>query len=485
MDKYAALDRFFHSDRFRPGQEPLIDSVLAGRDVLGVLPTGGGKSLCYQLPATLLPGVTLVISPLIALMHDQVMGLVRAGVPAAYLNRSLTPAQLSEALRRLGAGRYRLVYVAPERLALPGFRALCAELPIPFVAVDEAHCISQWGQDFRPDYMRIAGFLESLPRRPVVGAFTATATERVRRDIAKNLGLRDPYTYTAGFDRPNLYFAVRSVRDRDAVLLNELERERGRAGIVYCATRRGTEAVYELLRSNGFAAAIYHAGLTAEARRENQADFLAGRRLVMVATNAFGMGIDKPDVRFVIHYNMPRSLEAYYQEAGRAGRDGKPARCLLLYNADDVSLQEYLIARTEPNPDMTDAERLEARRRDNERLRRMTSYAMGGSCLRNTILRYFGERPTAPCGRCSVCAAAARLRESARRRQGGLFKPPVRAAAIDPAAWRPGASVRHKTLGTGVIRSMAADRVTVRFPDGRERTFLFPDSAERGFLTII
>ncbi len=472
MDKYAALDRCFHSDRFRPGQEPLIDSVLAGRDVLGVLPTGGGKSLCYQLPATLLPGVTLVISPLIALMHDQVMGLVRAGVPAAYLNRSLTPAQLAEARRRLGAGRYRLVYVAPERLALPGFRALCAELPIPFVAVDEAHCISQWGQDFRPDYMRIAGFLESLPRRPVVGAFTATATERVRRDIAKNLGLRDPYTYTAGFDRPNLYFAVKSVRDRDAVLLSELERERGRAGIVYCATRRGTEAVYELLRSNGFAAAIYHAGLTAEARRENQADFLAGRRLVMVATNAFGMGIDKPDVRFVIHYNMPRSLEAYYQEAGRAGRDGKPARCLLLYNADDVSLQEYLIARTEPNPDMTDAERL----------------ALPGFralCAELPIPFYFGERPTAPCGRCSVCAAAARLRESARRRQGGLFKPPVRAAAIDPAAWRPGASVRHKTLGTGVIRSMAADRVTVRFPDGRERTFLFPDSAERGFLTII
>ena len=402
-DKYDILSGYFGYSRFREGQEALIDSLLAGRDVLGVMPTGAGKSLCYQVPALMLEGVTLVISPLISLMRDQVLSLVQAGVPAAYINSSLTFKQFLLVLDRMEAGRYKIVYVAPERLALPQFQELCRRLPISFVAVDEAHCISQWGQDFRPDYLKIADFLGALPRRPLLGAFTATATDRVKGDIVASLGLEDPFTLTTGFDRPNLFFAVRAPKDKNTALLRELEKQNGRSGIVYCATRKKVEAVCAMLRANGYEAAMYHAGLEPEVRAANQEDFLCDRKPVMVATNAFGMGIDKSNVSFVIHYNMPKSVEAYYQEAGRAGRDGEPADCVLFYAPGDVQTQQFLIEHSEPNPDMTEEEQAETRRQDYVRLARMKGYAVESGCLRAYILRYFGETPRSRCDYCSNC----------------------------------------------------------------------------------
>ena len=403
MEKHEVLSRYFGYDAFRPGQEALIDAVLSGRDAFGVMPTGAGKSLCYQIPALMTEGITLVISPLISLMQDQVTALVQAGVPAAYLNSSLSPAQFREALRRLEAGRYKLVYVAPERLALPGFQDLCAGLPIRFVAVDEAHCISQWGQDFRPDYLRIPEFLAALPERPVLGAYTATATAQVKRDIIEALDLRDPVTAATGFDRPNLYFAVRRPKDKNRVLLQEIERHPNQSGIVYCATRRKVEAVCGLLREEGYAAGMYHAGMEKSDRTRAQEDFLHDRVQIMAATNAFGMGIDKPDVRFVIHYNMPASVEAYYQEAGRAGRDGEEADCILLYSPGDVMTQHYLIEHSEPNPNLTADEQDEVRQMDELRLNQMRSYALDYGCLRSHLLRYFGEKRYDPCGHCSNC----------------------------------------------------------------------------------
>ncbi len=403
MEKREVLSRYFGYDAFRPGQEELIDAVLLGRDAFGVMPTGAGKSLCYQIPALLTEGITLVISPLISLMQDQVTALVQAGAPAAYLNSSLSPAQFREALRRLEAGRYKLVYVAPERLALPGFQDLCARLPIAFVAVDEAHCISQWGQDFRPDYLRIPEFLAALPKRPVLGAYTATATAQVKRDIVNALGLRDPVTAATGFDRPNLYFAVRQPKNKNRALLQEIERHPRESGIIYCATRKKVEAVCQLLREEGYAAGMYHAGLDKAERTRSQEDFLHDRVQIMAATNAFGMGIDKPDVRYVIHYNMPASVEAYYQEAGRAGRDGAEADCILLYNPGDVMTQRYLIEHSEPNPNLTADEQDAVRRLDRNRLYQMRAYALEDGCLRNHLLRYFGERRSGRCGHCSVC----------------------------------------------------------------------------------
>lgn len=403
MNKYEVLNEYFGYRSFRPGQEALIDAVLARRDVLGVMPTGAGKSLCYQVPALAQDGITLVISPLISLMRDQVMALVQTGAPAAYLNSSLSAAQFQEALRRMAQGRYKLVYVAPERLALPQFQELCSRLPIRFVAVDEAHCISQWGQDFRPDYLRIPEFLDALPERPVVGAYTATATALVKSDIESSLRLRDPLTLTTGFDRPNLYFAVEQPKNKNDALLKVLRGQTGRSGIVYCATRKKVEAVCEMLQEHGYAAGMYHAGLSAEKRSRNQEDFLYDRITVMVATNAFGMGIDKSNVSFVIHYNLPKSVEAYYQEAGRAGRDGSAAQCVLLYGTKDVTTQRFLIENGEPNPNLSPAQQAEAREQDYVRLAQMKAYAVDGGCLRNYLLRYFGEHPAQPCGNCSNC----------------------------------------------------------------------------------
>lgn len=402
-DKYDVLSRYFGYSGFREGQEALVDNILAGRDVLGVMPTGAGKSICYQVPALTMDGITLVISPLISLMRDQVLSLVQAGAPAAYINSSLSTRQFFTVLDRMEAGRYKLVYVAPERLALPRFREMCQKLPIAFVAVDEAHCISQWGQDFRPDYLKIREFLDALPRRPRLGAFTATATDRVKSDIIEKLGLREPFTLTTGFDRPNLFFAVRAPKDKNAALLRELEKRKGRSGIVYCATRKKVEDVCDLLRSRGWDAAGYHAGLDPAVRAANQEDFLYDRKTVMVATNAFGMGIDKSNVSFVIHYNMPKSIEAYYQEAGRAGRDGEPADCVLLYAPGDVALQQFLIEHAEPNPELTEEEQQEIRKQDGIRLAQMKAYAVESGCLRAYILRYFGETPRPRCDHCSNC----------------------------------------------------------------------------------
>ena len=334
---HSILKKFFGYDSFRPGQEQIVQRLLAGQDVLAVMPTGAGKSICYQVPALLLPGITLVVSPLVSLMKDQVGALVQAGVAAAFLNNSLTDNQKALMLHRAREGWYKIIYVAPERLEMPGFQRFVQEQQISMVTVDEAHCISQWGQDFRPSYLRIKAFVDSLPNRPVVGAFTATATARVRDDIRSHLELHQPYEVTTGFDRPNLYFETRRAlpSQKPKELLDLVLREGDNAGIVYCSTTKQVDETARLLQSRGIRAAAYHAKLDAEVRRKNQDDFLYDRVQIMVATNAFGMGIDKPNVRFVIHYNMPKDLESYYQEAGRAGRDGRRAYALLLVAADD------------------------------------------------------------------------------------------------------------------------------------------------------
>ena len=325
------------------GQQELVESQLSGRDVLGVMPTGSGKSLCYQIPAMLLPGTTLVISPLISLMKDQVTALKLRGVSAAFLNSSMDDEDYRETAFQAASGMYKILYVAPERLQAPGFLEMCRHMEIPLVAVDEAHCISQWGQDFRPSYLKIPDFTASLPKRPILGAFTATATPNVRKDILDNLKLREPVIAATGFDRPNLSFSVYQPKDRDKAL-SELLRDRYRqSGIIYCATRKNVESVCAQLDGEGFSVTRYHAGLDAEERRKNQEDFLFDRKRIMVATNAFGMGIDKSNVSYVIHYNMPKSLEAYYQEAGRAGRDGCDADCILLYASQDVITARWLI----------------------------------------------------------------------------------------------------------------------------------------------
>ena len=402
MDKQEALRHYFGHSAFRPGQERLIDAVLDGRDVLGVMPTGGGKSLCYQVPALLLPGVTLVVSPLISLMKDQVAALQAAGAPAACLNSALSLEQLRTVYSRARQGAYKLLYVAPERLEGEGFDRLVRELEVPLVAVDEAHCISQWGQDFRPSYLRISAFLEGLPRRPAVAAFTATATGPVQQDIVQLLALRDPVREVTGFDRPNLFFDVQHPRSKLAALLKLVEERPGRSGIVYCATRSGVEKVCQALEARGVSATRYHAGLEPEERQRNQDDFQFDRKAVMVATNAFGMGIDKSNVSYVVHYNMPKSLEAYYQEAGRAGRDGEAADCILLYSAGDIATARFLIENG-GNEELTSEAREAVRRHDYQRLSAMTGYCRTTACLRGRILDYFGQSHDASCGSCGNC----------------------------------------------------------------------------------
>ena len=403
MTKEEALKTYFGYDAFRGGQEPVIDALLAGRDVLTVMPTGAGKSLCYQIPALLLPGITLVISPLVSLMRDQVTALVQMGVPAAFLNSSLTFRQYLLALDRAKAGRYKIIYVAPERLETDGFQSFARAADISLIAVDEAHCISQWGQDFRPSYLNIPAFAASLPQRPVLGAFTATATPEVKEDIQRLLELRSPLQMATGFDRENLFFEVRQPGDKKAALLEAVRGRPGKCGIVYCATRKTVEEVCQFLRDQGIPAARYHAGLEAEERRRNQEDFLYDRSPVMVATNAFGMGIDKPDVRYVVHYNMPKDMESYYQEAGRAGRDGLPASCVLLYSGQDVRTNEYLITHGEAREGLDEAAAERLRERDLQRLRQMTGYCRTRHCLRQYILRYFGQDAPDDCGACYNC----------------------------------------------------------------------------------
>lgn len=408
-DKLSVLKDYFGHDSFRDGQEQIVDALLDGRDVLCIMPTGAGKSMCYQIPALLFDGVTIVVSPLISLMKDQVGSLVQSGVPAAYINSSLSYPQFLRVLSNVEHGKYKIIYVAPERLLTDGFLDTCKKIKISMVAVDEAHCVSQWGQDFRPSYLKIISFVESLANRPIVGAFTATATNDVKEDIKKILRLENPFEISTGFDRPNLFFGVIKSSSKDEKLI-DLIRERGdRSGIVYCATRKNVESVCELLCDNGFSAARYHAGLDEYERRKNQEDFVFDRKNIMVATNAFGMGIDKSNVTYVIHYNMPKNIESYYQEAGRAGRDGGEADCILLYSPKDVRLNRFMIENSEGNDELTIEENEQIRERDFERLKYMTFYSTTNDCLRGFILRYFGGEKKAYCGKCSNCLSVHKL----------------------------------------------------------------------------
>lgn len=403
MDKYQVLKQYFGYDSFRQGQELLIDSILEGRDTLGIMPTGAGKSLCFQIPALLMDGITLVISPLISLMKDQVGSLNQAGIHAAFLNSSLTAAQYYKALDYAREGRYPIIYVAPERLLTEEFMDFAMHVKIAMVAVDEAHCVSQWGQDFRPSYLKIVEFIERLPARPVVSAFTATATREVRDDIIDILMLQDPAVASTGFDRKNLYFGVMAPKDRYAAILNYLECHPGDSGIIYCLTRKMVEEVCSRLQVEGFSVTRYHAGLSDAERRKNQDDFIYDRVPIIVCSNAFGMGIDKSNVRFVLHYGMPKNLESYYQEAGRAGRDGEPSECILYYSGQDVITNQFFIDNNQDNQELDSVTREIVKERDRERLRKMTFYCFTNECLRDYILRYFGEYGSNYCGNCGNC----------------------------------------------------------------------------------
>lgn len=421
------LKRYFGYSSFRPGQERMVSAILSGCDALGVMPTGAGKSICYQVPALMLPGLTLVVSPLISLMADQVRALKAAGARPSYLNSTLTPAQQNTVLKRASEGWYQIMYVAPERLADPRFLAFARAaagpggIGIPLVAVDEAHCVSQWGQDFRPSYLEIASFVAALPQRPVLAAFTATATERVRADISTMLGLRAPQTVTTGFDRPNLYFEVQELGDKAKIawVRDYVRSHAQESGIVYCATRKKVDELAQDLMHElaplGVRVGHYHAGLSTEERRVNQEGFITDAIPVIVATNAFGMGIDKPNVRYVIHLNAPESIEAYYQEAGRAGRDGDPAGCVLLWNGADFNLRRRLIDRDPGDVELDEGQREQTKRNRFRLLSQMEGYCRTTDCLRAYILRYFGEdgrdregASPAPagargCGNCSNC----------------------------------------------------------------------------------
>ena len=406
-----ALSEVFGYDSFRPGQESIVSAILSGRDVMAVMPTGAGKSLCYQIPALVLGGVTIVVSPLISLMRDQVASLIQSGVRAAYLNSSLTPRQFSLALENAREGVYRIIYVAPERLLTPGFLSFAREAEIAQVVVDEA----QWGQDFRPGYLEIEPFLRELPVRPRVSAFTATATEAVRRDIMRLLKLAHPYEITTGFDRPNLYFEVRRGGDKDMALLRFLAEHRDQSGIIYCGTRKGVETVAGMLAGRGMDVVAYHAGMGEAERGHAQEDFVSDRAPLIVATNAFGMGIDKSNVSFVVHYNMPKDLESYYQEAGRAGRDGEDAVCCLLYHPSDVHLNTFLIEHSMDASPLDEDTKKIVIERAKERLRQMTYYATSSGCLRARILSYFGETlEGGRCGNCSACQMETQERDVTR-----------------------------------------------------------------------
>ena len=403
MDKYEILRKYFGYDTFRNAQETLIDNILEGKDTLGIMPTGAGKSLCYQIPALLMDGITLVISPLISLMKDQVGSLNQAGIHAAFLNSSLTVNQYYKALSFAKQGRYPIIYVAPERLVTDEFLDFALNSNIVMVAVDEAHCVSQWGQDFRPSYLKIVEFIQRLPKRPIVSAFTATATKEVRDDIIDILELQSPMVITTGFDRRNLYFGVMTVKDRYSAIKNYLEIHNSDSGIIYCLTRKQVEEVCERLIKDGFLATRYHAGLSDEERRKNQDDFIYDRIPIMISTSAFGMGIDKSNVRFVLHYGMPKNIESYYQEAGRAGRDGEPAECILYYSSRDVITNQLFIDNNQDNIELDEVTRAIVKERDRERLKKMTFYCFTNECLRDYILKYFGEYGSNYCGNCSIC----------------------------------------------------------------------------------
>ncbi len=427
MEKYEVLRTYFGFDSFRDGQEELIDSILAGRDVLGIMPTGAGKSICYQVPALCMEGITLVISPLISLMMDQVKALNQAGVHAAYINSSLTENQITKALQYARNGQYKIIYVAPERLETERFLNFALNVQIDMVTIDEAHCISQWGQDFRPSYLKILQFIDRLSVRPVVSAFTATATTVVKNDILEILELNNPKVLVTGFDRENLFFEVRTGKNKDEQLYHYLQNHLEESGIIYCATRKNVEKVCEYLEWRGLPVTRYHAGLTPEERKANQEDFIYDRKPIVVATNAFGMGIDKSNVRYVVHYNMPQSLENYYQEAGRAGRDGMAAECVILYSPQDVHINKFLIENRGENSELTDEQAEAVLKNDRERLWAMAGYCKTNYCLREYILRYFGTSRWKDisgkyCGNCSTCLSASKKRDYEGYGYGGLWE---------------------------------------------------------------
>lgn len=398
------LKTYFGYDSFREGQGEIIDTILSGRDALAIMPTGAGKSLCYQVPALLLPGITLVVSPLISLMQDQVKSLNEAGIHAAYINSSLTEGQINKALSFAARGVYKIIYVAPERLETASFLSFALHTPISMVTVDEAHCISQWGQDFRPSYLKIIDFVEQMPGNPIISAFTATATEVVKNDIARILKLKNPNVVVTGFDRENLYYQVEHLtgKQKDIFIQNYIETHPNESGIIYCATRKNVDTLYEKLFKQGVSVTRYHAGMSNDIRKKSQDDFIYDRAQVVIATNAFGMGIDKSNVRFVIHYNMPQSMENYYQEAGRAGRDGEPAKCILLFSTQDVMISKLLLGSKDfEGMDFQEIEQV--KHQDSRRLQLMEGYCMTTSCLRNYILKYFGETTHQPCDNCGNC----------------------------------------------------------------------------------
>ena len=404
VSPFTNFKTYFGYDSFREGQGEIIDTILSGRDALAIMPTGAGKSLCYQVPALLLPGITLVVSPLISLMQDQVKSLNEAGIHAAYINSSLTEGQINKALSFAARGVYKIIYVAPERLETASFLSFALHTPISMVTVDEAHCISQWGQDFRPSYLKIIDFVEQLPGNPIISAFTATATEVVKNDIARILKLKNPNVVVTGFDRENLYYQVEHLtgKQKDIFIQNYIETHPNESGIIYCATRKNVDTLYEKLLKQGVSVTRYHAGMSNDIRKKSQDDFIYDRAQVVIATNAFGMGIDKSNVRFVIHYNMPQSMENYYQEAGRAGRDGEPAKCILLFSTQDVMISKLLLGSKDfEGMDFQEIEQV--KHQDSRRLQLMEGYCMTTSCLRNYILEYFGETTHQPCDNCGNC----------------------------------------------------------------------------------
>lgn len=389
------LQEYFGYSTFKTGQKSIIDKILKGQDVLGIMPTGAGKSLCFQIPALALEGTALVISPLISLMKDQVDTLNEMGIKAAFINSSLGLKEYREVMAKAHKGEYKMLYIAPERLDTDGFRGLVSGLDVSMVAVDEAHCVSQWGHDFRPSYTRIAEMIGKFHRRPAVAAFTATATPKVKADIERLLGLKKPYVLVTGFDRENLHFEVDKPSDKFSFLFNYMKKNSGSSGIVYCSTRKTVESVCEKLNKKGIKATRYHAGLNDSERTANQEAFIYDRVQVIVATNAFGMGIDKSNIRFVVHYNMPKTMENYYQEAGRAGRDGEKSECILLYSAADTVMNKFLIENSGENADKAGEYR---------KLQEMVDYCNTDSCLRGYILKYFGELDSPKeCDNCGNC----------------------------------------------------------------------------------